>query len=419
MRKLNHYGLAVTTLVLCQGGLAQSGLAQSPPTVGPNVNMVSGITLADGDPFLTKQNESTMAVSSLNPLNIMGGSNDYRLIPLSQAGIPDETNSADSWVSRYWSTDGGRTWRSKVVPGCPVAIQACTGGNMALQGLGFASDPTVRSGPNGTFFYSFIAGNRGTGAAGVVAVQRWFDLNNVTTFSADPFLQDKLNIIDTGTPGQLLDKPWNAVDVSRSWNAGRYCTLPTSRTPVPSFNVYVAYTDFLGQSQNNPHSQILVATSTDCGNTFGKPKKVSESVPTNQGAILTVDPQNGAVYLFWRQIYTTTNKTPDAVYFVKSTDGGATWCSPRNIANNVPFFEQDSATGTFRAESFVTAAVSVTGGVSRVHVAWAQSGVGPNGDGRIVLMTSSDGGNTGARPLRWTTIFRTSPWCPTQVVRPQ
>jgi hypothetical protein len=380
-------GATIAFLAFCT-----AGFAQNIPAVGPSVNMVSGIRLADGDPFLTKQNESTMAVSSVNPLNIMGGSNDYRLVPLSQTGIPGESvNSVDAWVSRYWSTDGGRTWRSRVVPGCPLAIPQCAG-NSALQGLTFASDPTVRSGPNGTFFYSFIAGNRGSGASGVVAVQRWFDLNNATTFSADPFLQDKLNVIDTGTTGQLLDKPWTAADISRSWNAGKTCLLPTSPTPVPAFNVYVAYSNFVGQDPNNPHPQTLVATSTDCGNTFGKPKKVSQSVATNQGTVLTIDPQSGTVYLFWRQFFTPANNTPDAVYFVKSTNGGSTWSSPSLIANNVPFYEQETQSTQFRAESFVTAAVSVSGGISRVHVAWAQAGVGPNGDGRIVLTTSSNGG---------------------------
>src|SRR5438270_13610530 len=135
MTKLNLCGIAAIALAV-----SHAGLAQTPPTVGANVNMVSGIQLGDGDPFLTKQNESTMAVSSVNPLNLMAGSNDYRLIPLSQAGIPGETNSADAWVSRYWSTDGGRTWRSRVVPGCPLAIAQCAG-NPAIQGLAFASDP--------------------------------------------------------------------------------------------------------------------------------------------------------------------------------------------------------------------------------------------------------------------------------------
>ncbi len=318
-------GVALIGLTVCS-----VGLAQNVPSVGANVNMVSGIKLADGDPFLTKQNESTMAVSSVNPLNIMGGSNDYRLIPLSQSGLPGETQSADAFVSRYWSTDGGRTWRSRVVAGCPLPIPQCQG-NTALGNPDFASDPTVRSGPNGSIFYSFVAGKRGTGAQGVVAVQRWFDLNKAVKFSDDPFLQDKLNIIDTGTVGQLLDKSWVAADVTRPWNAGQTCTVPTSATPVPAFNVYVSYSNFVGQDISNPHPQILVATSTDCGNTFGKPKKVSQSVATNQGTVLTIDPQNGTVYLFWRQFFTAANNTPDAVYFVKSTDGGSHWSAPAQV----------------------------------------------------------------------------------------
>ena len=42
----------------------------------------------------------------------------------------------------------------------------------------FGADPTVRPGPYGTFFLSFIAGTRDTSANGVVAVQRFVDKNN-------------------------------------------------------------------------------------------------------------------------------------------------------------------------------------------------------------------------------------------------
>jgi hypothetical protein len=380
--------------------LAQTALAQNVTSVRSNVNMVSGTALADGDPFLSKQNESTMAVSSLNPLNIMGGSNDYRLIPLAQFGIPGDA-PADGWVSRYWSTDGGLTWRSSVVAGCPLPVPQCQG-NAALGSPNYASDPTVRSGPYGSFFYTFIAGVRGTGAQGVVAVQRWFDMNNAVKAGDDPFKADQLNILDTGTSGQFLDKPWNIADISRSWNAGTKCKIPTAQTPVPAFNVYASWSNFVGQDPSNPHPQVFVARSTDCGFTFSKAKKVSQSVATNQGTVLTIDPQNGTVYLFWRQFFTAANNTPDAVYFVKSTDGGNTWSAPALVANNIPFFEQETGPGRFRAEAFPTAAVSVgVDGKSRVHVAWAQQWAlnefSGTLDGRIVITTSSDGG------LTWTT----------------
>ena len=42
--------------------------------------MVSGDRFPEGDRFLTKQNEVSLAVSSRNPRHLMAGSNDYRLV---------------------------------------------------------------------------------------------------------------------------------------------------------------------------------------------------------------------------------------------------------------------------------------------------------------------------------------------------
>ena len=106
--------------------LAGTLLAQNAPVAGQNVNMVSGVSLADGDPFLTKQNEPSMAVSSMNPQHLLAGANDYRLIPLAQSlDVPGEGQGADSWVGLYKSIDGGRTWRST------VAERACRESNPA------------------------------------------------------------------------------------------------------------------------------------------------------------------------------------------------------------------------------------------------------------------------------------------------
>jgi hypothetical protein len=161
---------------------------------------------------------------------------------------------------------------------------------------------------------------------------------------------------------------------------------------------------------------VFVATSNNCGATFGKPVKVSQSVATNQGTILTIDPSTGTVYVFWRQISLSANNSPDAIYFSKSTDGGNTWSKPAPVALINPF-EQDTSATTFRAEAYPTAAVDGSG---RVYVAWSQLGVGPKSPGattgaaRIVITTSSDGGTTWTAPAPVDNNFQnqTVPYAP-------
>ena len=82
---------------------------------GRNVNMVAGTGWPDGDPFLQRQNEPTMAASTRNPLHLLGGSNDYRTVDL--PGLPDDVETGDAWVSVYKSFDGGQRWSSTLLPG--------------------------------------------------------------------------------------------------------------------------------------------------------------------------------------------------------------------------------------------------------------------------------------------------------------
>ena len=359
---------AVTTFLLITAG----ALHAAPPSVGPNVNIVQGTKWPQGDPFLTKQNEESHAISSRNPRHLLAASNDYRLVPVE---IAEQLDDPEAWVQVYKSIDGGATWRSAPIGGCPINIPECqdsTGLTAPLKAVkpNFGADPTVRAGPYGTFFLSFIAGTRDTNSNGVIALQRFVDKNNDVQRTSDvrtctqgspgclplytpdtctgpgngctlvgyfkvksaedPILPDNLVIIDTGTPGQGKDKPWNAADVPRSWNAGKTCELltwtksasnPASRVAetVPAFNVYVSYANFTGQDPTNPHPFINVAVSTDCGKTFGKPNKVSQGGTSSQGSSIAIDPQTGTVYVVWRSF------TPNAINLVSSTDGGKTW----------------------------------------------------------------------------------------------
>src|SRR5215470_5130197 len=99
-------------------------LAVSAQVPGVNVNMVSGTTWPDGDPFLQRQNEPSIAVSTRNPSHLLAGANDYRTVDLSLA-INDEVG--DAWLGLFKSFDAGQSWRSTLLPGCRYSVPQCQG----------------------------------------------------------------------------------------------------------------------------------------------------------------------------------------------------------------------------------------------------------------------------------------------------
>ncbi len=139
---------------LCALSLARLS-AQVVP--GKNVNMVSGREFPTGDPFLQRQNEPSVAVSSRNVLHLVGAANDYRTVDL--PGQNGDKPTGDSWLGVFKSFDGGATWRSTLLPGYPQDGSAI-GLASPLKGYDAAADPLVRAGANGLLFYSGIAFQR-------------------------------------------------------------------------------------------------------------------------------------------------------------------------------------------------------------------------------------------------------------------
>src|SRR6266513_1771324 len=127
-------------------------LLMSPASVaqvaGQNVNMVSGTQWPKGDPFLQRQNEPSMAVSTRNPMHILAGSNDYRSVDLDVV-LSGGAETGDSWLGLFKSFDGGLTWQSTLLPGCPQAVPQCTDSGALGGRYQAASDPVVRAGTNG------------------------------------------------------------------------------------------------------------------------------------------------------------------------------------------------------------------------------------------------------------------------------
>jgi hypothetical protein len=84
-RRHLFFSLFVIVLIMASAGIPVESRGSAPLqdqgqekklSAGRNVNMVSGITLPNGDTYLQRQNEPSMAVSTRNPLHILAGSND-------------------------------------------------------------------------------------------------------------------------------------------------------------------------------------------------------------------------------------------------------------------------------------------------------------------------------------------------------
>jgi hypothetical protein len=357
---------------------------------GDNVNMVSGTEWPGGDPFLQRQNEPSIAVSSRNPQHLLAGANDYRTVDL--PGLPgDVVATGDAWLGVFKSFDGGATWQSTLLPGYPQDVSP-EGLASPLTGTAGA-DPVVRAGTHGLFYYLGITFDRDMNESQIF-VARFIDLNNKEngdiSLGSDPMQYTGEFVANTGTSGQFMDKPWMLV--GRPNSGSQMVTIPSDPPQtVPCGPVFVGFAKFTGSNS----SKVEITRSDDCGETFNHPKKVSQNNTLNQGVAGAIDPVTGDVYVAWRRFQTSSDT--NAIMFSKSTNNGQSYSQNAEVAQIVPFDQGISAT-SFRTQSLPTMAISVDGGgQSRVHLAWAERGV-PGGDARIVMTTSGDGGNTWSTP---------------------
>ena len=395
---------------------------------GENVNMVTGTGWPGGDPFLQRQNEPSVAVSSENPQHLLAGANDYRsvdlpnpldLCPACTLASQKPKMPGDAWLSVFKSLDGGQTWSSLLLPGFPqdTSTEPFQGSGSPLRtcAVGLpdnrctsAADPVVRAGTNGMLYYGGIAFRRGTNW-GKVFVARFIDLNNkengdpARTVPGEPtkaaptdpvrFVDER--VIASGSATVFLDKPWIAVDRPRALS--RTCSVPvtgpdgtaTTRS-FPGGTVYAAWVRF---EEGTGASDIMFSRSVDCARTWATPVKLNDATTRlNQGPTIAIDPFTGFVYVAWRRIawpFGAATPTQGDAIMVARSFRGVLFTSPRVVASFKPF-EQPSTGSMARTEAFPSMAVSVDASGYRgfVHIAWSQR-MPPFGDGRVVTSTSA------------------------------
>ena len=375
---------------------------QPPGSPFASLCQASGATTIVGDPFLQRQNEPSVAVSAVNPLHLVAGANDYRAVDIPLADVLPSTLAGDAWCGWFFSPDGGQSWQSTLLPGFPQDNSLLgSAAKTPLKGFQFCSDPTVRPGPGGMFFYSGIAGNRQNNNS-VVFIARFLDRNNsekgnIAMNTTSVVYLDTM-AVDFGTSGQFIDKTWNAVLLQQGSGT---CTVQvptanglTESVTVPSMTVYVVWSRFTGSNS----SKIMVTKSDNCGNpgTYSTPVKISESNSVNQGATMAVNQATGDVHVAWRRFVTSSQ--PDAIVTSKCNASLKTCTKAIDVSANLPSdfmpfkpFDQESTKTTFRTRSMPAMAISVYQfGTPRVHVAFSARR-NADGDARVLLATSDDG----------------------------
>lgn len=264
-------------------------------------------------------NEPFAIFDPTDPQTIVAGWNDYSMSDLG-AG----------WQGFGYSRDGGETWTRSYVPGYP-ADTSDEGQESPLFGNNTeAGDPIAAFDNDGNLYVGGISFNRAGGINGHVYVAR-YDAQDVEIDGAPDYPADYqfTRIVGVGTPsrnfwGIFQDKPM--LEVDRTANAET------------EGNVYVCWSRFTGAGQN----KIFFSRSTDGGDTFSKPMQLSVHGKTGsvQGCDIAIE-GDGDVYVTFRTFADPSTPGENALYIVRSTDGGASFSRPGKIRGIVPYAPND------------------------------------------------------------------------------
>ena len=308
------------------------------------------------EPSAINPAEVSIAINPKNPDNMIAAS--------LQIGRPPKARSGSY---NYVTFDGGKTWKTVPTPNTPNLVQG---------------DDIVVFSHDGVAYHVHLSFDgirqaRPARAENGMIVNVSKDGGNTWTDGTAA-----VNHVNTVTPFE--DKPGMVVD-----------NAPSSRS---KGNVYLAWTRFDVYGSSNPEhrSHIFFTRSTDQGQTFAMPFRVSDtggdcvdSDNTVEGAVPAVGP-NGEVYLVWAG--------PLGLVMDKSLDGGLTFGRDK-VISEMPGGWDFSIEGLIRANGMPVTGVDLSNGPNKgtLYVNWIDA---RNGDPDVFVMSSKDGGNSWSTPVR-------------------
>jgi hypothetical protein len=308
------------------------------------------------EPTAINPAEVTIAINPKNPDNMIAAS--------FQTGRPPKPRAGSY---HYVTFDGGKTWTTIATPDPKNLVQ---GDDV----LAFSSDGVAY---HVHLSFDGIRQARPARAENGMIVNVSKDGGKTWTDGTPA-----INHINTVIPFE--DKPGLVVD-----------NAPASRW---NGNVYLAWTRFDVYGSANPEhrSQIYFTRSTDQGQTFSMPFRISDtggdcldSDNTVEGAVPAVGP-NGEIYIVWGG--------PLGLVFDKSLDGGLSFGKDK-VIGNIPGGWDFGVQGLDRANGMPNTAVDLSNGPNKgtLYVNWIDA---RNGDPDVFVMSSRDGGESWSQPAR-------------------
>jgi hypothetical protein len=298
---------------------------------------ISAFTLATGNPYTDavlsecsiargRQNEPAVEVDPRNTNVLIGSSNDYcGVYSTVVGGVPVALGPI--WLGYYRSENGGASFQSSLVPGYPGDVSPFAA--LAQIRTASAGDPVIAWDGHGRVFMGSESSGDPAGTAktfGDVWVARYENPNGEggSTINDGKAYRGTTRVAKGSSAPNLLgvfhDKTAIQADHSGSPCDG---------------NVYFSWARFTAGKNSN----IYFVRSTDHGVTFSNPVLITTSITNMQDPDISVT-GNGHVYVTFNEGETKSGQ-PSAVVIAKSTDCGQTFSKPQVVTTFIPYTPLD------------------------------------------------------------------------------
>jgi len=303
---------------------AAAGVSLCPGNIGSNV-VVNHNCLNVTDPDLQgrgqAENETAVAQNPLNPHQLVGGFNDYR--------------RGDGNCYGAFSGNGGASWTDTTIP--MGFTRGTNFGGVARQYWQAGGDTSVAWDSRGNAYFACQVFMRGPGvtnnpdtSSAVYVFRSTGDGGASWDFPGRPAIET-FSTSASGLP--LNDKPYMTVDNNPNspFRDRIYLTWTLYAADGTAY-IYEVHSDDYGQTFSSP--VVVSTTSSLCSNTFGVPTPQG-TCNENQFS----DPFTGpdgtlyVAYANYNNSLANSNDNHNQILLARSTDGGQTFSAPTLVGN--------------------------------------------------------------------------------------